>query len=96
MKNTQRLVRVMARDGIDLSPLSESMGPISAACGTAGPSIARQVLAGNGKAEIPLSLILLATDTQSGVEAIFDNFQLSDPQTAAPLFHALAKESTGK
>jgi hypothetical protein len=69
------------------------MGPISGACGSAGPSIARQVLSGNGSAKIPIYLILLATDTQDGVEAIFDNFILQEPVTLSPLFTALARES---
>lgn len=86
-------MRVVARGGIDLNTLAENTGPISAACGTVGLSIASRVLAGKGKVDIPLSLILMATDTQSGVEAIFDNFELFDPRTAEPLFYVLAKES---
>jgi hypothetical protein len=95
MKPAEQLVRVTAREGANLEALAGASGPISAACGTAGPSIARQVISGNGAAEVPLSVIQMATDTQAGVEAIFDNFVLSDPRTAAPLVHFLASMYSG-
>jgi hypothetical protein len=95
MKTSQILVRVTARVGVNLKELAGDMSPISVACGSAGPSIARQIISGDGMADVPLSLIQLATDTQDGVEAIFDNFALSDPRTAKPLFNLLIKAYLG-
>ena len=92
MKSKNKLVRVTAREGADLEELSGSMSSISGACGTAGPSIARQIIEGGGVAEVSFTLIRLATDTQSGVEAIFDNFVLSDSRTHSPLVHSLLIE----
>lgn len=92
MKTNQRLVRVTAREGADLEELAGVGSSILADCGTAGPSIARKIISGSGVAEVPLSVIKLATDTQSGVEAIFDNFVLSDLRTAEPLFHSLVRK----
>jgi len=89
MKIKNNVVIVTARDGVDLEELSGAMSSISVACGTAGPSIARQIIEGGGVAEVSLSLIRVATDTQSGVEAIFDNFVLSNSRGGRPLVYSL-------
>ncbi len=91
--NTQ-MVRVRPRDTVDMARLEElaqSGNPISVLCGVAGPSIARQIIEGGGSAEIKLSVIRLAIDTQDGVEAIFDHFVLEEPKSRAPLVHWLLR-----
>ncbi|MDL5364161.1 hypothetical protein QSH18_00915 [Xanthomonas sp. NCPPB 2654] len=82
-------VTALARLGVDLHNLAKSDGPLAKPCGTVGPSIARKVLAGDGQAEISILDLKIATDTQSGVEAILDNFELYDPKTKTPLFGSL-------
>lgn len=82
-------VIVVARQGADLSRLSRSDGPLAVPCGVIGASIAKAVMSGEGKAEIPLLDLKIAMDTQSGVEAIMDNFELYDSKTKAPLLHLL-------
>lgn len=90
--NEKTLIRVVAREGIDLEELSQASGPLLTECGTAGPSIAQRVRDGNGVAEIKLSLLALAVDTQSGIEAIFDNFAVYESKTKAPLILSLLKQ----
>lgn len=93
MPSQKCVVRVSARDGVDVQKLAGPESPLEVPCGSVGPLIARDVLAGKGKAMISLSTLRTATDTQEGVEAIFDHFVLSDAKTGEPLFYALAKES---
>lgn len=82
-------VTAVARPGVDLHNLAKSDGPLANPCGAVGPSIARAVLAGDGQADISMLNLKIATDTQSGVEAILDNFELYDPKTNTPLFWSL-------
>ena len=82
-------VIVVARQGADLANLSRHDGPLARPCETIGPSIAKAVLSGQGKAEISLLNLKIAMDTQSGVEAIMDNFELYDPKSKAPLLQFL-------
>lgn len=78
-------VIVVARFKSDLANLAKKTGLLADPCGTAGPSIARKVLEGNGKATVSMNLLKLATETQLGVEVILDNFELYDAKTKAPL-----------
>jgi hypothetical protein len=89
MTEKELKVIVVARQGADLADLSRHDGPLAAPCGTIGPSVAKAVLSGQGKAEISLLNLKIAMDTQSGVEAIMDNFELYDRKTRAPLLHLL-------
>ncbi|MCC8468620.1 hypothetical protein [Xanthomonas phaseoli] len=86
MREKEARVTVVARPGVDLHDLAKAYGPLGIPCGTVGPSIARDVLAGDGQAEISMLNLKIAIDTQSGVEAILDNFELYDPKTQKPLF----------
>lgn len=88
--NTKNItVTIVARRGTDLHNLAKHDGPLLVPCGTVGVYIARAVLAGGGKAEIEMSYLKIATDTQDGVEGIFDNFELYDTKTKYPLFWTL-------
>lgn len=94
MKSKEKLVRVRARDSVDskkLEDLAKAGSSISISCGTAGPSIARQIIKGNGSAEVSLHLVQMAIDTQDGVEAIFDHFILEESKSRAPLGHWLIR-----
>lgn len=92
MRTLNEYVIVTARDGVDIEELAQSMNSIESACGTVGSSIARQIIEGNGKAVVKLSLIRSATDTQSGVEAIFDNFILTELRGGLPVVHMLMND----
>ncbi len=85
MKANALKVTVKARQGTDLKKLSRFDGPLSNPCGLIGPNIANSVLSGNGKSEVLLNDLRLAMDTQSGVEAIMDNFALYDSKTGKSL-----------
>ena len=87
--NPDRLILASARESANLEELAKHGSPILGACGTAGPSIARQIIEGGGRAEIPLNLVRMATDTQDGIEAIFDNFILEEKDSGKPLVHSL-------
>ena len=87
--NSERLIRVRARESANLEELAKRDSPIKIPCGNAGPLIARQIIEGGGRAEVSLGLVRTATDTQDGVEAIFDNFILEDKKTRKPLIHML-------
>ncbi|WP_428239503.1 hypothetical protein [Gynuella sp.] len=89
MSSDRKTVVVTPRTGVDLDILSSSKGPLHIPCGNIGPLIARSVKDGGGKAYISLSDLKIATDTQSGVEAIFDHFELTDKNTLKPLIHHL-------
>ena len=89
MDTKEITVTAVARPGADLRNLAEHDGPLLVPCGTVGSSIARAVLSGGGQAEISLLNLKIATQTQDGVEGIFDNFQLYDTETRAPLFWSL-------
>lgn len=78
-------VTAVARKGIDLHNLARHDGPLANPCGAIGPSIAREVLDGNGKAEISMLDLKIAIDTQDGVKSILDNFELYDPKSQTPL-----------
>lgn len=91
MKNPDRKVLVVAREGVDLVKLSGSESPLSVPCGIIGRMISRQVLDGGGKALIRAGDIKMAIDTTDGVNAIHDNFNLLDERTHEPLLHALLK-----
>lgn len=92
MKIIRHDVIVVARDKENLLILSEPSGPLAVPCGTAGPSIAKQVLEGNGKANIPMEILKLAIDTQYGLESIHANFELYDPKTQKPLLWSLINQ----
>lgn len=89
MSMKEAKVTIRARPGVDLHNLAKFDGPLGAPCGTVGPSIAREVLAGEGQAEFSMLNLKIAIDTQGGVEAVLDNFELYDPKTKAPLFWSL-------
>lgn len=88
MKANQQYVRVALRPCVDVEKLKKEI----VICGVAGESILQQVIAGNGVADIPLNRIRLATESQSEVEIIFDNFELMEPRTLTPLFSALIRD----
>jgi hypothetical protein len=90
-RNEDYMVLVMARSGADLVKLSSSDSPMKGPCGTIGPIIAKEVLDGNGQALVPLSYIQTAIDTTDGVNALLDNFDLTDPHTRSPLLFALIR-----
>jgi len=87
--NPDRFIKASARESANLEELAKAGSSIEIPCGTAGPSIARQIIKGGGSAEISLSLVRMATDTQDGVEAIFDNFILEEKGSGRPLVHSL-------
>ena len=89
MNKKEANVIAKARKGIDLESLARHNGPLAVPCGTVGPSIARAVLAGNGQAEISMSSLRIAIDTQEGVESILDNFELYEPKNKRPLLWTL-------
>ena len=84
-------VRVHIRNGVDLYLLVSAESPLKVPCGSIGRSIAQRVLEGGGVASIPLSDIRMAIDTQDGVNAIMDNFNLEDPKTLRPLLFELLR-----
>jgi hypothetical protein len=88
-RNKDHMVLVMARSGADLDKLSSSDSPMKLPCENVGRLIAQAVLDGNGKALIPMHHIRIAIDTNDGVHAILDNFDLTDPHTKSPLLFAL-------
>ena len=89
MSLKEATVIVSARLGVDLDNLTESNSPLASRCGTIGPSIARKVREGSGTANIQLSHLKVAMDTQDGVEAILDNFELTDSKTLKPMLFVL-------
>lgn len=89
MSLKEATVTISPRLGVDLDNLTDSDGPLSVPCGSAGTSIARKVKEGNGKANIQLSLLKIAMDNQDGVEAILDNFELTDSKTLKPMLFIL-------
>ena len=91
MKNPDRMVLVVAREGVDLVKLSSSESPMSVPCGTIGRMIATKALDGGGKAMVRAGDIQMAIDTTNGVNAIHDNFNLMDELTQEPLLHVLLK-----
>ncbi|MDD2468466.1 MAG: hypothetical protein PHI97_31175 [Desulfobulbus sp.] len=92
MNIKEETVIIVARTGVDLDKLSASTGPMSAPCGPIGPSIARAVKEGGGKANFSLLNLKIAMDSQSGVEMIFDNFELIDSKSLTPLVFSLIAE----
>ncbi|MCQ8130424.1 hypothetical protein [Methylomonas rivi] len=82
-------VIVIARKGIDLVNLARHDGPLAIPCGTVGPSVAKAVLEGKGKAKVSMLNLKIAIDTQYGVESILDNFELYDSTTRKPLLWSL-------
>jgi hypothetical protein len=86
------MVQVMARSGADLIKLSSSDSPLMAPCGSVGPLIAKKVLDGNGLALIQISHVRMAIDTTEGVNALFDNFDLTDPHSMNPFLFVLLKD----
>jgi hypothetical protein len=89
MKAKEDKVTVVARQGIDLHILVQHDGPLAGPCGSIGPSIARVVLEGKGRAEVSMAKLKIAMDTQAGVEGILDNFELYDSRTQTPLIWSL-------
>jgi hypothetical protein len=89
MTSKEGTVIIVARNGIDLDVLSDSLGPMAMTCGTIGTSIARAVKEGHGKASYSLSKLKIVMDTQDAFEMIFDNFELTDPKTLKPLVTSL-------
>ena len=89
----QGVVRVILRSGIDiLSLLDENNYQFVSHCGRYFSIIANKVKENNGAANIEIHLIRSAVDTQEGVHAIMDNFDLEDPQTKKPLLFDLLGE----
>lgn len=90
-KEKERLVQVDVRHGIDLNELVTAgwMNVFEVPCGSIGLRIAKQVHDGNGSALIPMSDIAMAIDNTSGVNAILDRFDLTDPGSQRPLLHVL-------
>ncbi|HAD04173.1 MAG: hypothetical protein A2X84_08670 [Desulfuromonadaceae bacterium GWC2_58_13] len=88
-RNIDNMVHVMVRPGVDLSKLCSSDSPM---CGSIGRLIAKAVLDGNGQALVRLKDIRMAIDTTDGVNALLDNFDLTDPLTQSPLLFALLKD----
>ncbi|MBW3512220.1 MULTISPECIES: hypothetical protein [unclassified Janthinobacterium] len=91
MSNKKLMVIVTPRPHANLELLSRIDGPLSVPCGVIGPSLARQVLAGNGRVVIPASHLRTAFDTQDGVNALLDNFDFAAERTQAPLLFELLK-----
>ena len=89
MNTKEPEVTVIARTGVDLIDLARYDGPLAVPCGTVGPSIARAVLEGNGKAKVSMLNLKIAIDTQYGVESILDNFELYDSKNGKPLLWSL-------
>lgn len=89
MSLKEATVIASARLGVDLDNLTKSNGPLSSPCGSAGPSIANSVKEGNGKANVKLSFLKIAMETQDGVAAILDNFELTDSKTKKPMISVL-------
>jgi hypothetical protein len=92
MKIEEPVVIVIARPDVNLSNLAEYEGPLAVPCGIVGPSIAREVLEGEGRAQISISKLKIAIDTQDGVESILDNFELRDPKSGKPFLWSLVTE----
>lgn len=90
MSKKDNEVLVVARNMDNLDELSRRDGPL-VQFGTRATSIARKVKEGNGKAVISYVDLRIAMDTQDAVNAIFDNFDLYDARTKAPLIYQLLK-----
>lgn len=94
MSDKKLMVIVTPRPHANLELLSRSDGPLCVPCGVIGTSLARQVLAGNGRVVIPASFLRPAFDTQDGVNALFDNFEFTAERTQSPLLFELLKTAT--
>ena len=92
MKSKELEVLVVARRSNDLNELAGSNSPLESPCGASGPSIARKVLEGGGRANISIEDLKSAFDNQLGVQSIFDNFELYDSKTKRPLIFSLIVE----
>lgn len=79
-------VLVAIREGFDAEALSTL---VAVRCGGCGSSIARAVIAGNGKAVVPLSLVKFAVDTSDSATFFFDHFELFELKTSRPLVYFL-------
>lgn len=86
-----QMVHVRARPGTDLAKLCSNDSPMKLPCGAIGPLIAKNVLDGKGQALVPMRDIKMAIDTADGVNALLDNFDLTDPHTQSPLLFALIR-----
>lgn len=91
MKNPDRLVLVVARDGADLAKLAGDESPLKVPCGNIGPQIAKKVLDGGGKAQIRAADIKMSADNNDGLHALLDNFDLFDDHTRESLLNFLLK-----
>ncbi|OBP13369.1 hypothetical protein A5320_18835 [Rheinheimera sp. SA_1] len=92
MNSKEETVTVVARHGVDLDKLSERNGPMYVSCGSIGPTIAQAVKEGKGKANFSLMNLKIAMDNQSGVEMVFDNFEVLDSKSLKPLVLSLIAE----
>ncbi len=90
-KDKNRLVLVRVREGVNLPLLASNKSPLENPCGAIGPMIAEYVLKGNGVAMVDAGDLKMAFDTNDGVNAIMDCFDLEDPTTNNPLLFELLR-----
>ncbi len=83
---------VFARDLDNLRNNQNLIERLFVVCGTIGSFVAKRVIENNGNTQIALSKLRMGFDTQSGAEALFDNFKISVAETGEPLINFLAKE----
>ncbi len=84
----QMKITAIARN---LQNLEGQLNKLNIACGNAGSLIAKEVIQNNGKTDVDLGILLLATDNDDGACVIFDNFLLIDAKTQQPLIYSLLK-----
>lgn len=84
MATDQATVTLMVRPGIGLQRSEGLKARLKVVGGSVGSMIFTAVMDGNGKAEIRVSHLKIAMDTQDGVEAIMDHFEILDTRSQRP------------
>src|SRR5256885_14478956 len=80
MAAEETTVTLIVRPGIDLQRSEGLKTMLKTVCGSVSGMIFTAVMDGNGKADIRISYLKMAMDTQDGVEAIMDHFEILDTQ----------------
>ncbi|ABX35736.1 hypothetical protein Daci_3098 [Delftia acidovorans SPH-1] len=92
MAAEETTVTLIVRPGIDLQRSEGLKTMLKTVCGSVSGMIFTAVMDGNGKADIRISYLKMAMDTQDGVEAIMDHFEILDTQSQRPFIWVLLSE----
>ncbi|KFJ11023.1 hypothetical protein DR66_2264 [Delftia acidovorans] len=92
MATEETTVTLIVRPGIDLQRSEGLKTRLNVVCGSVGGTIFTAVMDGNGKADIRISCLKMAMDTQDGVEAIMDHFEILATKSQRPFIWVLLSE----